>query len=152
MVVLSFFEARAGAPEFAQAAASPVSLASRAGAIVVKRAVIVVAFAEINRAGLGVNFAMASLAHWSDAVKSIGAIFCSDEQIIGMREAEEMAWLVFGQFFVTPFKDVAEIFFQKSTTEAIAVKIHFGEISGGVSPQVFPAAALEDAVESLIIA
>lgn len=138
-VILGFFGGVAGAPESAEAAEGPASAASGAVATGVEGGAGVAELAEIEIAILSVNFAMASFAHGGDAVKGIGAHFGADENVVGVGKAEEMTRFIGGEFFVAPPEDFAEIFFEKSATEAEtieanAVNLELSEVSGGAAP------------------
>ena len=109
-------------------------------------------FAEIDVAVQGVDFAMAGFAGGGDAVKGVGAHFGTDEDVVGAGEAEEVTGFAYGEFFVAPTEDVAEVFFEEGAAESVAVKIHGAEGTGGTTAEIFPTAALEDAVEGLAVA
>lgn len=156
-VVLRFFRGVAGTPEGAKGTERPAGAAGCAVAAGFEGLFDAGELAEIKVAVVGINLAMAGFTGGGDAVEGVSAHFGAYENIVRMGKTEEVARFVRGEFLVAPAEDCAEIFFQEGAAEAETIKLfavdgHRAESFRGRATEVFPAAALEDAVEMLAVA
>lgn len=157
VTILGLLGGVARAPKGAEAAQRPAGATSGAVAAWVEDGAGVAELAEVEVAVFSVDFAVASFAHGGDAIESVGAHFGADENVVGMRKAEEVAWFGNREFFITPTENGTEIFFKKGTAEAEtvefdAVNLHFGEVLSGATAKILPPAALEHGVKVLAVA
>lgn len=122
VIIFAFLLDVARTPECAETPTRPAGATSGAIATVVKGGARVGEFAEVEGAVAGVDFAMAGFAGGGHTVESVGAHFGTNENVVGMRQAEQVTRLICGKFLVAPAEDFTEVFFEKSATETITVK------------------------------
>lgn len=112
------------------------------------------AVADIDGALGGKEHAVASVAGWHDAIEHIDPSLDAFEDVDGGADAHEVAWAVFGEDVVDDFNHVVHNFggfADGKTSDGVSFGLERGNVLGGLLPEVFVGAALNDGEEGLAV-
>ncbi len=146
-VLIQLFLVLSGFPKFTQLSPCPARPAGCTVAFIVNQSVRVFPGTEIDWSIQGIDPAVTGFSCGSDAVKGVSTHGNTHQDVIRMGQSKKMAWFVFRKFFAAPAEYFSQIIFQKSTTKAIAVKVHGAKFSGCGPPEVFPSSPLKHSIE-----